>query len=48
MPQGHLEPVVIDGQEHEHKLGVRYADQKQRRDKLTPEQRAALADLGVE
>lgn len=48
VPRGHIEPVVIEGQEHQHKLGVWYANQKQRRDKLTPEQRAALTELGVE
>jgi hypothetical protein len=36
------------GQEHEHKLGVWYANQKQRRNKLTQQQRTALAELGVE
>jgi hypothetical protein len=34
--RGHVETVVIDGQKHKHKLGVWYANQKQRRDKLTP------------
>ncbi|MET8439220.1 Helicase associated domain protein [Streptomyces sp900116325] len=48
VPRGHVEPVVIDGQEHEHKLGVWYANQKQRRDKLTQEQRATLTELGIE
>jgi superfamily II DNA or RNA helicase len=48
IPRGHVEPVVIDRQEHKHKLGIWYANQKQRRDKLTPEQRAALRELGVE
>lgn len=40
VPREHVEPVVIDGQEHEHKLGVWYSNQKQRRDKLTQDQRA--------
>jgi hypothetical protein len=48
VPRGHVETVFIDGQEHEHKLGVWYANQKQRRDKLTDPQRAALTELGIE
>lgn len=48
IPRGHVEPVVVDGQEHKHKLGIWYANQKQHRDKLTPTQRAALAELGVQ
>ncbi len=44
----HRERVVLEGQEHEHKLGVWYANQKQRRNSLTQQQRAALAELGVE
>ncbi|MGY5014900.1 Helicase associated domain protein [Streptomyces sp. 900105755] len=48
VPRGHVETVVVDGQKHEHKLGVWYANQKQRRDKLTEPQRAVLAELGVE
>ncbi|MFC4613079.1 Helicase associated domain protein [Streptomyces maoxianensis] len=48
VPRGHLELVVIDDQEHEHKLGVWYANQKQRRDKLTEPQRTALTELGIE
>ncbi|MGV9844809.1 Helicase associated domain protein [Streptomyces fungicidicus] len=48
VPRGHVEAVVIDGQEHEHRLGVWYANQRQRRDRLDAAQRAALAELGVE
>ncbi|WP_436952156.1 Helicase associated domain protein, partial [Streptomyces sp. SudanB182_2057] len=48
VPRGHVECVVIDGQEHHHKLGVWLSNTKTRRDKLTEEQRAALAELGVE
>ncbi|MGY4920752.1 Helicase associated domain protein [Streptomyces sp. 900116325] len=48
VPRAHLEPVVINGQEHELKLGIWYANQKQRRHTLTQAQRAALAELGVE
>ncbi|MYS13687.1 helicase associated domain-containing protein, partial [Streptomyces sp. SID4982] len=48
VPRGHVETVVIDGQEHQHKLGVWISNTKTRRDKLNAEQRAALAALGVE
>jgi hypothetical protein len=48
VPRGHVEAVVIDGQEHQHKLGVWISNTKTRRDKLTHDQRAALAELGVE
>ncbi|MFF7816083.1 Helicase associated domain protein [Streptomyces sp. NPDC007945] len=45
--RGHIERLLDDGEEHEHKLGIWYANTRQRRDKLNPAQRAALADLGV-
>ncbi|WSA74179.1 Helicase associated domain protein [Streptomyces sp. NBC_01799] len=48
VPRAHLEPVVINGQEHELKLGIWYANQKQRRHTLTHAQRAALTELGIE
>lgn len=48
VPRSHVERVVIDGQEHQHKLGVWLTNTKTRRDKLTPDQRTALAELGVE
>ncbi|WP_459740104.1 helicase associated domain-containing protein [Streptomyces sp. E-15] len=48
VPRGHVECVVIDGQEHHHKLGVWISNTKSRRDKLTHDQRTALAELGVE
>ncbi|MFD3437051.1 Helicase associated domain protein [Streptomyces sp. NPDC058685] len=44
----HRETILVDGQEHELALGIWYANQKQRRDKLTERQQAALADLGVD
>ncbi|MFC9627101.1 Helicase associated domain protein [Streptomyces sp. NPDC056930] len=44
----HRETIVLDGQEHELALGIWYANQKQRRNKLTAEQRDALTELGVE
>ncbi len=48
MPRGHVERVVIDGQEHHHKLGVWLSNAKTRRDKLTAEQLDALRKLGME
>jgi hypothetical protein len=48
VPRGHVERVVIDGQEHQHKLGVWLSNTRARRDKLTAQQRAALAELGFE
>ncbi|GGY13121.1 helicase [Streptomyces minutiscleroticus] len=48
VPRGTIETIVIDGQEHQHKLGVWVSNTKARRDKLTAEQRAALAGLGME
>ncbi|WP_443044044.1 hypothetical protein [Streptomyces sp. NBC_00322] len=49
VPRGHLEPIMVEGQEEpaEHRLGVRVSNTKSRRDKLTQEQRTALAELGV-
>ncbi|MEU2120094.1 Helicase associated domain protein [Streptomyces sp. NPDC016459] len=44
----HREKIFIDGQEHDLALGIWYANQKQRRDKLTQEQLNALAELGIE
>ncbi|MEU3950060.1 helicase associated domain-containing protein [Streptomyces sp. H28] len=48
VPRGHVECIVIGGQKHQHKLGVWISNTKSRRDKLGPEQRAALAGLGLE
>ncbi|MEV0468558.1 DEAD/DEAH box helicase [Streptomyces prunicolor] len=48
VPRGHVEAVVIDGQEHQHKLGVWISNTKTRRDKLTHDQRTALTELGVD
>ncbi|MFH0240846.1 Helicase associated domain protein [Streptomyces sp. HK10] len=48
VPRGHLERVVIDGQEHHHKLGVWLSNTRSRRDKLTSEQLGALRKLGVD
>jgi hypothetical protein len=45
--RSHREVIVIDDQEHDLALGIWYSNQKQRRDKLSAEQLAALAELGV-
>jgi hypothetical protein len=46
--RSHTERIVIDDQEHELKLGVRYSNTKSRRDKLTEPQRTALTELGID
>ncbi|MDX3673339.1 DEAD/DEAH box helicase [Streptomyces europaeiscabiei] len=48
VPRGHIETVVVDGQEHQHKLGVWISNTKTRRDKLTHDQRTALRELGMQ
>ncbi|EGX54879.1 helicase [Streptomyces zinciresistens K42] len=48
VPRGHVETIVIDGQEHPVKLGVWIMNQKVRRAKLTADKLAALAVLGLE
>lgn len=48
VPRGHVETIVIDGQEHTVKLGVWVMNQKGRRSKLTTDRLAALAALGLE
>jgi hypothetical protein len=48
VPRGHVERVVIDGEEHQHKLGVWISNTKTRRDKLTEEQLDALRELGIQ
>ncbi|GGR65944.1 hypothetical protein [Streptomyces roseolus] len=40
--RGHVERLLDDGEEHEHKLGIWYADTRRRRASLDPAQRAAL------
>ncbi|MFF4508384.1 Helicase associated domain protein [Streptomyces sp. NPDC001401] len=47
VPRGHVETIVIDGQEHAIKLGVFLSNTKSRRAKLTAEKLQALADLGL-
>ncbi|MFJ8763140.1 Helicase associated domain protein [Streptomyces cyaneofuscatus] len=48
VPRGAVVDVVVDGQTVPVKLGVWLSNTKSRRDKLTTEQRAALAALGME
>ncbi|MCX4967067.1 Helicase associated domain protein [Streptomyces sp. NBC_00654] len=48
VPRKHEEPVDIDGQKHLVKLGVFISNTKTRRHQLTPEQRDALTELGME
>ncbi|MFF4450826.1 helicase associated domain-containing protein [Streptomyces sp. NPDC001502] len=43
-----METVVVDGQEHAVKLGVWLSNTKSRRTKLSAEQLAQLAELGLE
>ncbi|MFD7015289.1 helicase associated domain-containing protein [Streptomyces sp. NPDC059928] len=48
VPRQHTEQVTVDGQDHAVRLGVWVANQKSRRDKLSGEQRAQLAELGMD
>ncbi|MGW1412300.1 Helicase associated domain protein [Streptomyces sp. NPDC002403] len=50
VPRGHSEEITVDGEAQPVvvRLGVWVSNIKTRRDKLTAEQRAALADLGLE
>ncbi|MGN0119452.1 MAG: helicase associated domain-containing protein, partial [Streptomyces albidoflavus] len=47
VPRGHVETVVVGGEEYRHKLGVWISNTRSRREKLTGPQRAALAALGI-
>ncbi|MFG3013781.1 hypothetical protein ACGFZB_25740 [Streptomyces cinerochromogenes] len=47
VPRGHVERVVVDGQEYHHKFGVWLSNAKIRRGKLAPEQLDALRELGM-
>ncbi|MFC9058243.1 Helicase associated domain protein [Streptomyces sp. NPDC057074] len=47
VPRGHVERVVIDGEEHQLKLGVWISNTRTRRDGLTHDQRTALRELGI-
>ncbi|GGU46956.1 hypothetical protein GCM10010289_79380 [Streptomyces violascens] len=50
VPRGHAEEITVEGQTDTVvvKLGVWITNTKSRRDKLAPEQRAQLAELGIE
>lgn len=48
VPRGHVETVVVDGEEHAVKLGVFLSNTKSRRVKLTADRLRALAALGLE
>ncbi|GGQ33860.1 Helicase associated domain protein [Streptomyces roseolilacinus] len=48
VPRGHSEEIVVDGETVAVKLGVWVSNTKSRRDKLSAEQLAALAELGVD
>ncbi|MEU9537006.1 Helicase associated domain protein [Streptomyces sp. NPDC048213] len=48
VPRGAVVDVAVDGETVPVRLGVWLSNTKARRDKLTPEQRAALAALGME
>ncbi|MET7551679.1 hypothetical protein ABZS95_41165 [Streptomyces sp. NPDC005479] len=50
VPRGHSEEITVDGEADPMivKLGVRTSNTRARRDKLTQEQQAALATLGVQ
>lgn len=45
--RGHLERIIVGDQVHQLRLGVWCSNIKTRRDKLTPDERAALQKLGV-
>ncbi|MFJ8770231.1 hypothetical protein [Streptomyces clavifer] len=47
VPRAHVETVVVDGQEHEVKLGVFLTKSKTRRTMLTADKLAVLAALGL-
>ncbi|WP_405551132.1 Helicase associated domain protein (plasmid) [Streptomyces globisporus] len=48
VPRGHVETVVVDGQEHAVKLGVFLSNHRTRRANLTADKLATLAGLGLE
>ncbi|MFF8919031.1 Helicase associated domain protein [Streptomyces sp. NPDC015032] len=48
VPRGHIEEITVDGKPVTVKLGVWISNTKSRRDKLTQEQLAALAALGLD
>jgi hypothetical protein len=48
VPRQHTEQITIDGQHHDVRLGVWPTNQKTRRDRLSGEQLAQLARLGID
>jgi superfamily II DNA or RNA helicase len=48
VPRGHSEEITVNGEPVTVKLGVWVSNTKSRRDKLTQEQLAALAELGID
>ncbi|MFE4424965.1 hypothetical protein [Streptomyces sp. NPDC056190] len=48
VPRGHVETIMVDGQEHSVKLGVFLSNTKTRRAKLTTNKLTALAALGLD
>ncbi|MFD3610869.1 helicase associated domain-containing protein [Streptomyces atroolivaceus] len=50
MPRGHRELIAVDGEAEPVivKLGVWVSNTRARRDKLSAEQRSALAEVGME
>ncbi|MFC9730090.1 hypothetical protein ACFWGM_13215 [Streptomyces roseolus] len=45
--RGHVETLVVNGEELPHRLGIRYADARRRRARLAAARRAHLTALGV-
>ncbi|WRZ77139.1 helicase associated domain-containing protein [Streptomyces sp. NBC_01237] len=50
VPRSHAEEITVDGETEPVavRLGVWVSNTKSRRDKLTPEQRVALKELGID
>ncbi|MFD7342382.1 helicase associated domain-containing protein [Streptomyces violascens] len=48
IPRQHTERIVVEGQEHDVRLGVWLTNQKSRHDRLSGEQLAQLAELGID
>ncbi|MEV4431127.1 Helicase associated domain protein [Streptomyces sp. NPDC049602] len=48
VPRGHVEVIVVDGEEHSVKAGVFLSNTKSRRAKLTTDKLQALAGLGLD
>ncbi|MFD7340244.1 helicase associated domain-containing protein [Streptomyces violascens] len=48
IPRQHTERIVVDGQDHEVRLGVWVSNQKSRRAKLNEQQLVQLAEPGMD